>query len=812
MSDVVGKEGKHDSNLVHTVYSKHNVHLAGTFGAAIPALGWLGSVVPTDRSKGHRMDSLNLADPTGFDAVTPLSAGSTQQRPAVAVLTSGGDAQGMNGVVRAVVRTAIGAGADVYAVYEGLQGLVDGGDRIQKFDWSSVGSIQHRGGTVIGTARSADFRTREGRLKAARNLVLHGIDRMVVVGGDGSLSGTDLFRSEWTGLLAELVESDLITADLAVRHAHLIIAGVVGSIDNDMVGTDMTVGADSALHRIIEAIDALSSTAASHQRSFVVEVMGRHCGYLALMSAIAGGADYVLIPENPPAPGWEIEMCERLREGRAAGRRDSIVIVAEGARDQQGSPITSQGVRDMLEERLGEDTRVTILGHVQRGGAPSAYDRWMPTLVGHAAALEVLNAAADHEPQLIGVRANRVHRTPLMEAVEATREIPRLIEAGKYEEAMAARGSSFTEMVRVFEGIAQVAPNEGSSGKRIAIMHAGGLAPGMNSAVRAAVRFGMSRGHTMLGIRGSFQGLIEGEVSELNWGAVDDWLAIGGAELGTGRSVPSLEQYYAVSRCLENHNVDALLVIGGHRAYESLNRMLAERDRYPGFTIPVIALPTSIDNNLPGWEMSIGADTALNEIVSAVDRLKQSAMASRRCFVVEIMGRYCGFLSLVGAMSVGAEKVYLHENGVRLADLSADVEEMARSFRAGRRFHLAIRNENASVGYTTEFMCQLFTEESGGAFDVRPMVLGHLQQGGNPPPFDRIHATRPAAYCVDWLSAQLDAGTHDWGFVGRGATGLTALPFNTLPDLVDPQFNRPRSQWWLDLQPVMEAIAVDPTH
>ena len=156
-----------------------------------------------------------------------------------------------------------------------------------------------------------------------------------------------------------------------------MIAGLVGSIDNDMIGTDMTIGADSALHRIVEAIDAIASTAASHQRSFVVEVMGRHCGYLALMSAIAGGADYVFIPENPPDPGWEDDLCELLKNGRAAGRRNSIVIVAEGAHDSQNTPITSDYVRQVLEERLGEDTRVTILGHVQRGGAPSAFDRSM---------------------------------------------------------------------------------------------------------------------------------------------------------------------------------------------------------------------------------------------------------------------------------------------------------------------------------------------------------------------------------------------------------------------------------------------------
>ena len=202
-------------------------------------------------------------------SAAPADNGTVSPRTAIAVLTSGGDAQGMNAVVRAVVRTAIGAGADVYAVYEGLQGLVDGGDRIKKADWGSVGSILHRGGTVIGTARSADFRRHDGRLRAARNLVQLGIDRIVVIGGDGSLSGADLFRSEWTGLLTELVEQGEISAEQAERHTHLMIAGVVGSIDNDMVGTDMTVGADTALHRIVEAIDALASTAASSVRAAV---------------------------------------------------------------------------------------------------------------------------------------------------------------------------------------------------------------------------------------------------------------------------------------------------------------------------------------------------------------------------------------------------------------------------------------------------------------------------------------------------------------------------------------------------------------
>ena len=303
--------------------------------------------------------------------------------PRLAVLTSGGDAQGMNPAVRAVVRTALNRGAEIYAVYEGYQGLVDGGDRIRPVDWDDVSSIlqprrhRHRHRPVAGVpgarrpaaggAQPARARHRPaGRHRRRRQPHRRGPAAAgVAVAGRRAASTAG--------------EIDQETAD---AHPALMIAGLVGSIDNDMVGTDMTIGADSALHRIVEAIDAIGSTAASHQRSFVVEVMGRHCGYLALMSAIAGGADYVLIPENPPEPGWEDHMCELLRTGREAGRRNSIVVVAEGAHDREGNPITSDYVRQVLEERLGEDTRVTILGHVQRGGAPSAFDRSMSSILG----------------------------------------------------------------------------------------------------------------------------------------------------------------------------------------------------------------------------------------------------------------------------------------------------------------------------------------------------------------------------------------------------------------------------------------------
>ena len=344
----------------------------------------------------------------------------------IGVLTSGGDAQGMNAALRAIVRNAIEHDLEVYAILEGYQGMVDGGNQIRKMSWDSVGGILQRGGTIIGTARCDAFRTRPGRLKAARNIIEKGIDGLVVIGGDGSLTGANIFRQEWPSLLAELVQTGQLSQDIVEQHPFLAIVGLVGSIDNDMYGTDMTIGADTALHRITEAVDAISSTASSHQRTFVVKVMGRNCGYLALMGGLSGGADWVLIPEAPPdVDNWEEVMCERLKAGRKAGRRDSIVMMAEGARDRNGNPIGSTYVQEVLEKAMGEEVRVTVLGHVQRGGSPSGFDRNLGTLMGHAAVETLLQMTPESEPQLIGIRGNRITTSPLMFCVEQTHAICR---------------------------------------------------------------------------------------------------------------------------------------------------------------------------------------------------------------------------------------------------------------------------------------------------------------------------------------------------------------------------------------------------
>jgi 6-phosphofructokinase 1 len=729
----------------------------------------------------------------------------------LAVLTSGGDAPGMNPAVRAVVRTALHHGIDVYAVYEGYRGLVDGGSAIRQLSSDDVGGILHRGGTVIGSARSKEFRTRDGRRRAARNLTERGIDALVVIGGDGSLTGANVFREEWPDLLAELVEAGELSPEVADAHPCLRIAGLVGSIDNDMFGTDMTIGADSALHRITEALDALHSTASSHQRAFVVEVMGRHCGYLALMSALATGANWVLIPEHPPeTDDWADEMCAALRAGREIGRRQSVVIVAEGATDRHGEPITAHDVQRILQDRLGEDTRVTILGHVQRGGSPSAFDRYLGTLLGHAAVEQLLADPPAAAPQLLGIREHEVVSSPLMECVAQTEEVAAQVEANERDNAMRLRGGSFRESFGILGTLVQARPRRAASGHRnlrLAVLHGGGLAPGMNTAVRAAVRLGTDRGHTMFAAYGGFRGLRDGELHEMDWMSVSGWVSYGGAEIGTNRYVPDRDAVATIAGHLADHRIDGLLMIGGWAGYEAAYALHEARAAHPPLDIPIVCLPATVNNDLPGSELSIGSDTALNSIVVDVDKIKQSAVASQRCFVVEVMGHDCGYLALMSGLSTGAERVYLPEEGITLADLSTDVDALRRGFRAGKRLGLVIRSEEADAVYTTAFIHALFEKEGGDLFDVREIILGHLQEGGDPSPFDRIQATRLTARCIEHLTDRADEGGGASAMIGLRSGKVSFVDLDEYPTLIEPDAQRPVRQRWMLRRPLARVMA-----
>ncbi|MGE2719315.1 6-phosphofructokinase [Mycolicibacterium celeriflavum] len=716
------------------------------------------------------------------------------------MLTSGGDAAGMNAAVRAVVLTAAHRGIDVYAVHEGYKGLVAGGDFIRRMEPIDADGILHQGGTVIGTARSKEFRTREGRRAAARNMVEHGIDALVVIGGDGSLAGANLFRQEWAGLLAELVDSGEISQAVADDHPFLRLAGLVGSIDNDMSGTDMTVGADTALHRIVEALDALHSTAASHQRTFVVEVMGRNCGYLALMSSLATAASWVLIPEQPPERDWRKQICADIKAGRAIGRRHSVVVVAEGARDRDGDPITAEQVRTLLEDELGEDVRITVLGHVQRGGAPSAFDRYLATQFGYSAVERLFADEPDAPAQLIGLRGNRVVASPLMECVARTQEVADLVKLQDYEGATRARGGSFRESYRVLQTVQQAAPSPIPTERRfrIAVVHGGGPAPGMNAAVRAAIRLGRDWGYSVVAAKNGFRGLRDGDVQEMDWMDISGWVSEGGAEIGTNRYVPGPAAIAQIADQIAAHRIDGLLMAGGWSGYRAAHELHRHKQEYAALDIPIVCMPMTINNDVPGTELSVGSDTALNSVVADVDKIRRSAVATRRVFVIEVMGHDCGYLALLSGLATGAERIYLPEEGITLDGLTADVHAFTNAFRTGKRVGSIVRSEGSDRVYTTEFITSLFEKEGGELFDARQEVLGHVQEGGNPSPFDRVQATILSARCIEFLSEQLESGDRASAMIGFQSGELRFTDLASYPTLIEQNRQRPIEQHWME--------------
>lgn len=305
----------------------------------------------------------------------------------IAVMTSGGDAPGMNPAIRAVVRTAASRDVQVFGIRRGYTGLLAGD--IIPLGTRDVSGIMQRGGTILQTARSEEFRTPAGQKRALRRLNEYNIEGVVVIGGDGSLNGA-----------------------LALQKLGVSVMGVPGSIDNDIWGTNMSIGVDTALNTILDAIDKLRDTATSHERAFLVEAMGRNCGYLALMSGILGGAEIISTPERPMEPE---EIADAIDDAYTRGKSHAIGVIAEGAKYK------IQEVAEYLEQHsVGFEVRMTILGHVQRGGSPSAFDRLLATRLGVAATEHLLDGKSG---EMAGLQGRAISTVPIEEVVAKTRSL-----------------------------------------------------------------------------------------------------------------------------------------------------------------------------------------------------------------------------------------------------------------------------------------------------------------------------------------------------------------------------------------------------
>jgi len=299
----------------------------------------------------------------------------------IAVLTSGGDCSGMNAAVRAVVRAGLAANIEVIGIQKGFQGLID--RHYELLNTKSVSNVLQRGGTFLQSARCKEMRETAGQRLAAENLVGMGVEGLIVLGGDGSLTGA-----------------------LALAQQGTAVIGIPASIDNDISFTDMALGVDTALNNIARAVDNIKDTASSHDRAFLVETMGRNCGYLAVVSAIACGAEYSLIPEEP----YDLDaICQELRRRYQQGRSNSIIMVAEGAGN-------AQEIAEQIKDKIGFETRTIVLGHYQRGGSPTVFDRLLATRFGQAA---VENLLAGEKGKMLGLKNSKMQLTPLEEVIAA---------------------------------------------------------------------------------------------------------------------------------------------------------------------------------------------------------------------------------------------------------------------------------------------------------------------------------------------------------------------------------------------------------
>lgn len=364
---------------------------------------------------------------------------------------------------------------------------------------------------------------------------------------------------------------------------------------------------------------------------------------------------------------------------------------------------------------------------------------------------------------------------------------------------------------------------------RIGFIHVGAPAGGMNQATRAAVAYCQTRGHIPLAIHNGFPGLCRhhsdepvSSVREIDWLESDNWVNQGGSEIGTNRSLPS-EDYEGTAKCFEEHKFDALFVVGGFEAFTAVSQLRQAREKYPAFKIPMVVLPATVSNNVPGTEYSLGSDTCLNTLIDFCDAIRQSASSSRRrVFVVETQGGQSGYIATTAGLSVGATAVYIPEEGINIKRLSKDIDFLRDSFskdygtnRAGK---LILRNECASSTYSTQVIADIIKEEACGRFESRAAVPGHFQQGCKPSPMDRIRALRMAIKCMLHLESyagkapdEVAADELSSTVIGIKGSQVLFSPMGGENGLeateTDWKRRRPKTEFWLELQDTVNILS-----
>jgi 6-phosphofructokinase 1 len=416
-----------------------------------------------------------------------------------------------------------------------------------------------------------------------------------------------------------------------------------------------------------------------------------------------------------------------------------------------------------------------------------------------------------------------------MEAVKLTKDVAKKIEAKDFKGAMAGRDAEFGEYFQAFKFMTATNKDDHklpqNKRMRVGLIHVGAPAGGMNAATRAAVAYCLTRGHTPIAIHNGFPGLIRhhndelSSVREVPWLDAENWASKGGSEIGTNRGLPS-EDMATVAHCFEKYKIDALWVVGGFEAFTAVSELRKARSQYDSLKIPTVVIPATVSNNVPGTEYSIGSDTCLNALIDYCDAIRQSASASRRrVFVVETQGGASGYIATVAGLSIGALAVYTPEEGIRLQTLVEDIKLLKDQFAKDQGFtrsgKIILRNEKASKTYSTEIIANIIKEESGGKFDSRFAVPGHVQQGGTPSPMDRVRAVRFGMKALQHLEEQfgqskdaLMANPLSSSVIGVRGSRVKFSPMEKIEnEETDWKDRRPKNEYWLNLIETVDVLS-----
>ena len=376
--------------------------------------------------------------------------------------------------------------------------------------------------------------------------------------------------------------------------------------------------------------------------------------------------------------------------------------------------------------------------------------------MGAEAVLALMNATPESEPVVIALSGNQICHIPLMASVEKTKGVAKAMAERDFVRAAELRGLSFQRNLETCLQLSKLQPKhlegEEKCSFTFAVINVGAPACGINSAVRSFVRHGVWKGCKILAIYDGFEGFVKGDIKELDWKGVYGWTGMGGSLLGCQRTDAKAAGFDKIAKQLSHYKIDGLLLIGGFEAFKSVLDMYEARKSYPVFNMPLVCVPATISNNVPGTDLSIGCDTALNEIVTICDKIKQSAIGSkRRVFIVETMGGYCGYLASVAGFASGADQSYIFEEPFTIADIIDDIHHLRQKMEGELKRGILLRNEMANPNYTTDFILNLLNEEGKGVFSARSNVLGHMQQGGVPTPFDRNLGLKLAAKSLKYM-------------------------------------------------------------